>query len=72
MTEVIIENINYRRIYEILHDLQLFGLEVNQDYEFRHQPAWSRTEPSVVQRKMTIFSFENDSMASWFSLKYVK
>jgi hypothetical protein len=56
---------------EIVKQLKNHGLKLNEDFDFCCIPThhhWSIDE--VFNPRHTIFKFYNDSLSSWFILKY--
>lgn len=65
MTKILLENTNLNRMYEIIRELKQMGLQNQIDFEFSYTPPWNKS-----YKKSASFSFKNESLASWFYLKY--
>ena len=74
MIEVIVENWTSDLTVTVKHELEDMGYVINKDFEYAFHPSvwthitshnWTRKE------KYTVYKFHDDSIASWFNLKYV-
>lgn len=64
-------SINFIQTLEIVKQLKNHGLKLNEDFDFYYVPekgCWTNDE--VFKPRHTIFTFYNDSLSSWFVLKY--
>lgn len=75
MTQVELVSIRIDRVLEIVHELRQEGLVQGQDFDFAYSPERLNYNLAyigeVLDQRHTVFSFYNDSLASWFALKYV-
>ena len=73
MIEVVITRQGANDIINIVYDLRDQGFVQGIDFEFAYYGAkvddWSGDE---AYNKYTVFRFANESVASWFRLKYDK
>lgn len=74
MMSVTVENWTPELTITVKQELESMGYILNKDFEYAFYPAtemqvtghtWSRNE------KYTVYKFYDDSIASWFNLKYV-
>jgi hypothetical protein len=69
--DVSLTNTSADRMLAIVRELKGQGMQLNQDFNFRYEPAqydndgWSRVTP-----KRCVFTFENEKYATLFILKY--
>jgi hypothetical protein len=64
-------SIDPNQTLEIVYQLKNNGLKLNEDFDFCCIPTqhyWSKDE--VFNTRHTIFTFYDDSLSSWFILKY--
>ena len=61
-------------ILGIVRDLRQAGLVQGRDFDFAYTPERLdynlATVGEVLAKRQTVFSFYNDSLASWFGIKY--
>lgn len=69
MVDVILWGEKPLSLVNLLVELKQFGYVVNKDYSFQYFPE-KHTGKELVPRH-TIFTFFDDNVASWFSLKYL-
>jgi hypothetical protein len=70
MTKVTLYHLNSAEITAIVHKLRAQGLQTGQDFDFAYSPGkydWQNLETIA---RHTVFTFYNESTASWFALKY--
>jgi len=69
--DVSLTNTSADRMLAIVRELKGQGMQLNQDFNFRYEPAqydndgWSQVTP-----KRCVFTFENEKYATLFILKY--
>ena len=61
-------------ILEIVRELRQLGLVQGQDFDFAYTPEQldfiSDKGIQIIVQRQTVFSFYNESLASWFGIKY--
>ncbi len=69
MIEVVIKYINPAKVVEIVQELRAMGWMQGTDFDFAfHQSRWDEMIGDVP--RYTVFTFYNDSNASYFMLKW--
>lgn len=63
--------IDVSRTLEIVHELKRHGWVMGADFDFAyHKPEWDSFGHEPPSRRYTIFTFYNDSNASYFMLRW--
>lgn len=70
MIEVKLQHEKPMNILAIVAELKDSGLVLNTDFSFAFYPSCYNTETHEFVPKQTIFSFSEDKIATWFTLKY--
>lgn len=75
--KVILYGTHINEVLRIVHDLRASGLIQGVDFEFEYKPEiiadlfeTNGQFEGIVRPKQTIFRFAQDSIATWFMLKY--
>lgn len=72
MIEVQIINKHPEEILFIVRDLRSKGYIQGKDFDFYyHHPKFDWFSGDAVYNRHTIFKFENEALATWFSLVYL-
>ena len=61
---------NATEITSIVHELKAMGYKLNNDFDFAYRPPKFDYMGITVEVAFTEFMFYNNSLASWFVLKY--
>lgn len=73
MIEVNLIDYDVQSILAIVAVLKSMGYVLDQDFTFSyHPPKWDSFSNDAVYNRHTVFTFKDDSVASWFALKYKK
>lgn len=76
MTQIELVSIRIDRVLEIVRELRHQGLVQGQDFDFAYSPERLdynlASVGEVLAQRHTVFSFYNDSLASWFGIKYAE
>ena len=60
-------------IMDLVRELRTLGYNQGKDFDFAYRPArWDNFSGDAVYNRSTVFSFYNEEVASWFSLKYTQ
>lgn len=71
MTNVIIEELNVTKVLEIITELRKMGWVQGVDFDFAyHKELWDEFSSEPIIERHTIFTFYNDSNASYFMLRW--
>lgn len=74
MIDIRLTGVRIDTILGIVRDLRQAGLVQGQDFDFAYTPERLdynlATVGEVLARRQTVFSFYDDSLASWFGIKY--
>lgn len=69
MIDVVIEHIDPSRVVEIVQELRSMGWMQGTDFDFAfHQSRWDEMTGDIPRH--TVFTFYNDSNASYFMLRW--
>jgi hypothetical protein len=61
--------IDVSRTFDIVYELKLMGWIIGEDFDFAyHQSSWDEMIGEIP--KQTVFTFDNDSNASYFMLRW--
>jgi UDP-N-acetyl-D-mannosaminuronate dehydrogenase len=64
------------QILDIVRELRRTGLQQGKDFDFAYQPEKVdydiATGAHLLEQRQTVFSFYNESLASWFGIKYAE
>lgn len=71
MISVVVIGKSVNDILEIVHDLRNLNYVQNHDFDFEYQAGQLDFYGNLISDKQTIFKFYNESLATWFSLKYL-
>lgn len=70
MTKIVLPHLRAAEIVDIVHELRAMGMQTGQDFDFAYSQVsydWQSLETIV---RHTVFTFYNESAATWFALKY--
>ena len=74
MTEVDLVDYDVNAIISIVQVLKSQGLEIDHDFNFHYHPPKLENEDNpfatFVSDRHTVFYFKDESVATWFALKY--
>ena len=63
--------IDVNRTLEIVHDLKTHGWVMGKDFDFAyHKEMWDDFRSEPIREHHTVFTFYNDSNASYFMLRW--
>jgi hypothetical protein len=71
MIQVKVMNVAVDGMLKIVYDLKQQGYAANRDFEFAYYPVKHDYLSGDREESFVIFTFENEQLATWFSLKYV-
>ena len=64
-------NIDVNKTLEIVHELKTQGWRIGNDFEFAyHKEMWDDFSSEPISEHHTVFTFYNDSNASYFMLRW--
>ena len=76
MIDIILTDLRIDTVLDIVRDLRRGGLEQGIDFDFAYSPERLdynlATVGEVLAKRKTVFSFYDDSLASWFAIKYAE
>lgn len=70
MIEITILNKEVNEILDIVQELRCHGLIQNTDFDFAYSSEQRDYYGNIERQKHTIFKFYNESLATWFALRY--
>ena len=74
MIDIRLTGVRIDTILGIVRDLRQAGLVQGQDFDFAYTPERLdynlATVGEVLAKRQTVFSFYDESLASWFGIKY--
>ena len=69
--QAILWHVKSPELINILRELEQHGLYSGRDFEFEyHQAKYDNDGFEAVHRPYTVFTFNNEADATWFSLKW--
>jgi len=72
MIEVIAHGWHVPKVIEIVGDLKQKGYALGTDFDYVYnKPKHDDTTYQLVYNRHTVFTFYNESLATWFSLTYL-
>ncbi len=70
-TEIKLLNHNASQVIAIVHEIRDQGYVQGQDFDFAYSPErYDNFSHEPVMRSHAVFTFYEDSLASWFAIKY--
>ena len=76
MIDIRLTGVRIDTILGIVRDLRQAGLVQGRDFDFAYTPERLdynlASVGEVLAKRQTVFSFYNDSLASWFGIKYAE
>ena len=76
MIDIRLTGVRIDTILGIVRDLRQAGLVQGTDFDFAYTPERLdynlASVGEVLAKRQTVFSFYNDSIASWFGIKYAE
>lgn len=70
-TEIKLLNHNASHVIAIVHEIRDQGYIQGQDFDFAYSPErYDNFSHEPVVRSHAVFTFYEDSLASWFAIKY--
>jgi hypothetical protein len=70
-TEIKLLERNASHVIAIVHEIRGYGYIQGQDFDFAYSPErYDTFSHEPVMRAHAVFTFYNDSLASWFAIKY--
>lgn len=71
MIQIKLKNKNPTEVVEIVHEMKKEGLVIGKDFDFSYQPPYYNNDGwSPIIQKQTVFTFYNEKIATWFTLKW--
>lgn len=71
MISVVVIGKSVNDILEIVQDLRNLNYVQNKDFDFEYRAGQLDFYGNLIADKQTIFKFYNESLATWFSLRYL-
>lgn len=71
MIRVKVPDVSVDGMLKIVYDLKNQGYIANKEFEFAYYPPNYDFFSGVGDKSYVVFSFEDEQLATWFSLKYV-
>ena len=70
MTDISIKGISSTKVLEIVQELRDMGWEQGKDFDFSFYPSEYDYMNGNIIKKRTVFTFYNDTNASYFTLRF--